>query len=238
MSNCLACNNAIFGCSACNSNGTICSLCDSTLNLIDVSGQCQCMTGYFQNSSTQICTACTSIDPLCTACLEASGVASCSACSTGYFASGSSCFTCSSVLFGCQQCTSDGSACTQCDSTLFLQVNGSQCGCQSGYGQNSLLQCIACSSIDPLCTVCQDNSGTMICDSCSAGHFFNQSSLSCSSCIAMDPSCTLCANITHPICLNCSVGYFLNPTSCSPCGNNIPGCTNCTLDGNICYDCN
>lgn len=266
MSACLACTTIHAACQSCTPTG--CQICDTANNWSPFNGTCQCQTGFYFDVSSQTCILCTTLNPLCTICNQISTINSCTACTTGSYASGTSCLTCSSAFNGCQQCTNDGSSCTVCDSSLFLQVNGTQCSCQSGYAQNSTLQCIACSTMDPLCATCYDNSGILACLSCNSGYYTlgpncllcNVSILGCLDCSSDGSACNVCDPAMNMQAVTgqcvCQLGFYQSSVNqlCVPCSTIDPLCASCvdssgTLSclscstgyfpvGNVCTACN
>lgn len=65
----------------------------------------------------------------------------------------------------------------------------------------------------------------------------------------MDPMCDECEYESHPIngtsnqtymfiCKLCKVGFYSAGGGCLPCPLSVPGCTNCSMDGQECFSCN
>lgn len=116
--NCLSCNYISSACLNCTGSG-VCYECDTANNFELHSNNCRCVSGHYQNATTQTCLACSTLDPLCTACSTVSGVTSCLTCSAGT-PSGPRCQNCYTISYGCIDCDASVTICTDCDSALHL----------------------------------------------------------------------------------------------------------------------
>ena len=157
---CVVCDLNITGCLSCNDNG-----------------RCNCMTGYSENSVSDInqCILCE-----VERCQSCSGPNECALCVSGYYVENGTCKASSSYLAviydgcpeQCNNCHSSNLSCIECNTFLYSQypnANGTCFKCATSY-------CSVCEETNPFrCTVCR--SGYDLTDS---GCVFNQSRAHCS----------------------------------------------------------
>ena len=247
-------------CSACGpgfllSNGA-CTPCSSGCVACSDQDTCtQCNNGYSLSSA-----ACLSTIPNCLNYTTDSdtGVPICQNCVLGYGLSMTgSCLPCTtSNCVGCSFDVNYLETCIECQDTTSIAKNGICLSCSSvnaTYNTCSIVNGgvipLSCAGSNFLLgTLCEDCSnvvsgGQLGCNSCSVNSaftcvsckntFYLNSSNVCSQC----PSgCDVCSSAT--VCNTCSMGYFMNGSSCSPCNfTNETGCSACGSDGITCSAC-
>jgi hypothetical protein len=89
---------------------------------------------------------------------------------------------------------------------------------------NATNNCLACSTITPLCKHCNRDT---TCISCQSYAYLDAAS-KCINCRLGNPNCKYCTNTT--ICQTCIDGFYLNAsnTICSDCNEIFDLCANCT----------
>jgi len=211
------------GCLTCTSNPTR-ILCTS------------CSSGYFLNSVTNQCVACSTQYPNSVVCTSTK-ILQCAndnapTLSTRYYlinnqcvANTKLCKTMSASNGDCSLCYFDSSTgyyslisgtCTLCNVVGCLTYSSTcQClSCVSGY-QFINNQCIACQNLH--CTVCQASISS--CQQCAASY----GRLS-SACVLCTPSNCYNCDGDNTICVTCNVGYYLSNGNCYSCQTNCASC--------------
>ena len=85
-------------------------------------------------------------------------------------------------------------------------TNGTACECKYGYFDDNInTSCILCTTVSPMCEDCEYES---------LNPTFNISML----------TCTACPN-----------GFYSQGSECAGCEETISNCTNCSLDGLLCF---
>lgn len=157
----------------------------------------------------------------------------------GYVPSTNTCPKCSASTQNCLECQNESLHCTKClpgfePQTAPKSFCKRTCQADEGYVKVSNT-CIKCSTLDPLCTSCsENNSGTMICSSCSNGFtplttpriYCKRDCLVNEAYVYKDNSCVICeSQLTN--CLTCQDETF----QCSSCR---PGYTALPAPQNLC----
>lgn len=167
---------------------------------------------YYQTGLPVICAACSSGKTNCNTCNSVWGTAYCTGCidTTTYLDSGS-CPTCSSVMPGCQTCTSSTYCLSLSSNQYYLGSDNLPHTCDS-----HLTGCATCTSSPSL--------SDFVCSTCSATYLMHFGS--CVLCDFFMSDCTACTNDTF--CTTCNTTFYVS-------GNNS-ACMSCSLLPN-CYDC-
>ena len=228
-----------------NAHNTRCTNCGPSNMEITSSGLCQCLTGfYYQSSGTPKCVPCQNLNSHCQECISNQ----CTKCEDGYLPSGSSCNQCTAP---CKTCSGSVTTCTDCYADRYLDGNHCQL-CSS-----AITNCIECST-SAVCEVCVTNynfdSGQGLCvhQGCPSNQYPDNNGVcqncdsSCASCSAGGPSaCTSCDknSATHKYLFNnkcqascdTSNGFIDFDSggqlglSCHPCP---PNCKACSISSN------
>ena len=187
------------------------------------------VAGYYQNPTTQQCTAC---DSSCQTC-NGSNATSCLSCKAGTYllASNNSCVACTAAGYyqnttnqqcgtcdsSCQTCSgSNATSCLSCKTGMYLLASNNSCvSCNvAGYYQNTTSQ--QCTACDSSCQTCNGSNATS-CLSCKTGKYLLASNNSCvtctvvgyyqntttQQCTACDSSCLTCNGSNTTSCLSC-----------------------------------
>ena len=239
---CSACH---ASCSQCTGSlNTQCSACKSSYFLQPSSTICQssCPTGYWKDTTNNVCVQCHTYCSQCTG----SANTQCSACKSGYFLQPSStaclnsCPTdsskdttnnvCVQCHASCSQCTgSSNTQCTACKSGYFLQPSSTTCldSCPDGSYKDTTNH--ICPPCDTSCSKCTGSLSTQ-CSACKSGYFLQPSSTTCLNscpstgyfkdttnhvCLPCDQSCLTCTGPSFSDCPSCATGYYLQPSSTS-----------------------
>jgi hypothetical protein len=205
-------------CQSCtNLTRDVCTSCVTGAAVNATTGLCQCVTGFWQNSST--CGTC----PIrCASCNVGTVCLTCSdtvtrdtnkdcACLTGFYEAGSAvCAACPSL---CQTCVSS-TECTSCFTQNNRALSNGQCVCAAGFFQvvqpNGTLVCLPC---DASCTTCSltadhctnceaannrilgyDSTGAQVCN-CISGYSTNSQGQCVQSNCTADPYCSTCLTV-------------------------------------------
>ena len=77
---------------------------------------------------------------------------------------------------------------------------------------------------------------------CSYGYFYDGSDWNCKQCSVFSPLCLDCeydnsSSANQFTCTDCPDGYYSQGAVCAPCNESIAGCSNCSIDGYECFEC-
>ncbi|KAL4494134.1 hypothetical protein ABPG72_016090 [Tetrahymena utriculariae] len=226
---CVNCNTKFSNCSQCTVSS--CSQCQNSYYLVSGNHNCvtSCPQGYATTTSPiNQCILCT--NTACNSC--STDLVTCITCTSikPYLSNGtcvtqcnsdqyvdtvsSTCNNCGSKFIGCQTCTQN--SCLSCsNSSQYLDITTNSCVAQCNPSLIPLTapisQCVQnCTTIDQNltnCILCNNSSGTTICQLCT-----NQKVLSQNSCED-----------------NCLTGYYANSQNiCTSCSSLFQGCYKCT----------
>lgn len=201
----------------------------------------QCATGYYP-SSAGICIISTVISN----CNVYSANYTCSACISGFWlqnattctqASATNCLTftsataCATCAFGYQLATSNSiTSCTQiviANCALLNPSNQLICGtCNTGYYLNANN---VCTPVTTTVANCLYYASATQCQTCTAGFFLSADQLTCSNAANtyIDPNCATPFLTAVANCAQCSFGYLMGSSGCTPCPLFNSGCGIC-----------
>jgi hypothetical protein len=216
--------NCAANCVSCATANT-CGTCSGTTFLNRATGTCsqQCPPGFYGNTATRTCDACSSncaacASPMCTTCaagyvLDPSGICV-SGCPAGYAVVDGACQVCGggpNAVPHCVACATTGTNCATCV-TGWTSTAG-QCVSNCPAGQFSLTSGSGCAPCVP--SLCDDCASATACRICSAGAF-----------LKADGTCTQA----------CPDGFYGNPTTgkCVACGLS---CAKCATPSGVCQAC-
>lgn len=210
--------NSVYSCEPCSASANVVANCEYyTIST--------CTDGYYLDSTTNACTACSGTGVA--TCTSTGAVASCS---TGYTLSGTTCKSCntgSSPYIYVDKCTFDSTG-----------VPNSITSCQPGYykgltaSTDTVQTCITCKSgsgtADALIATCTYNSASLsypTITSCVAGSFLG------TNCFGAPSYCT--TPISPGTCSSsgCNTGYYYKDGGCITCGAGASGCTYSSTSG-------
>ena len=212
---------------------------------MDVTNNCDCITGYVLLPSSSTCVLCSVVIPNCNVCDSATSF--CTGCANPYYLSGGS-PACAPCLLGCTTCI-NGTYCTACIpgySFVIPAIGNQYCDCISA-------DCINCpvSSNISTCTYCNP-ALTSQCLSCAPGSYLTLTN----TCLNCPNKCTSCSDITCPTCVTTCITcdttftlingrclcnnalqeyYNINTNTCTTCG--IIDTLSCTATSSCCTSC-
>ena len=252
QSDCTACESGYYlpDCAACQAScsvctgpsNTQCSECKAGFFLQPApSTTClySCPAGYWQDTTNNICAACSAA---CSRCTDSSSY-QCSACKPGFFLQPASTIcldscpsgywgdtginVCSACDAACSLCTgSSNTQCLTCNSGFFLQPvpQDTTCisSCPLGFWEDATNH--ICAPCDYSCESCLGGTNNQ-CTACKPGFFLQPASTICldscpsgywgnttnNVCSACDTACSTCTGPSYKQCSDCNSGYFLQP---------------------------
>ncbi|KAM3128632.1 hypothetical protein pb186bvf_019261 [Paramecium bursaria] len=218
--NCQLCDQT---CTTCTGTALSCLSCNPThYRSLNMSNQCLCNSGYFDDGvlvACQLCSSncltCVTTSTYCLSCDTSKNlqlIANVCQCPLGTFFNTVS-GVCESCAISCSQCSNSSTNCTACNSSrTFSNITGTgQCQCQPGYYDTGVAICAQCA---PSCKTC---TGTAtFCLSCESS---NKRSLSSNAC----PCANGFADVGAALCSPCNY-------TCKTCVASSNTCTTCQVD--------
>jgi hypothetical protein len=138
------------------------------------------------------------------------------------------CSACNDAVTGCTACylgPADEVVCTEGGSTDNGGDDGEDSGidngggngtpCGQGYYTDASGSCVACTSINEGCLLCQVLEDAPTCVSCQVG-YYSSGYNSCTDCTTLDAQCSECTvqDDNTAICVGCETGYTLYNQTC------------------------